>query len=135
MAEKERTVGQVWGKGKEDTTLFGTKGTGSSSEAESRAYHGMRRQLAIEDMYKEGSATLLTSALQEDQDRFVHLLETDILTRESGTMGGFTFGYDEILGEHDPTSFLEAYRGYVATRGEQVQQAKARSKTFLTGEF
>jgi hypothetical protein len=77
-----------------------------------------------------GQGTLLTQGT-EDPDKILELLESDALSGDFG----FTYGYDEILGQFDPTSFLKAYRGYVGTRGEQVQQSKARSRTFLTGEI
>jgi len=92
----------------------------NKAEAQRKGESVLASQEEFSSLYGQGS--LLTQGT-EDTDKILELLESDALSGDYG----FTFGFDEILGENDPTSFLAAYRGYIGSRGEQVQQAKKKS--------
>lgn len=81
------------------------------------------------------SDTLLTDS------NFDYKAIEDLIGLEANTQGkshtGYTQDYNTLLGEYDPTTFLKAYKGYVASRLGSIEQNKSTpglsKQTFLGG--
>ena len=102
-------------------------------------YHASRSKNMKAFNKLSSSGNLLTSNLDSSGD-IIALLEKEV-EMSKGDMGRRTTLTGAVADKAKigmeglgASQYLAAYRGYINTRGAEVQSAKAKSKTFLTGE-